>query len=145
MQHMRALLLILPLVLTSCANDQTKYTVTSHEPMVSGSRAAQQLLAFDDSFAHDPQPRDRPVKLVAATMPSYPQELVNAGVEGLVMLRFLVNEAGGVEQVAVSRSSHPALSAAAASAVSKWRFQPITLRGQPVRQWLGFGYVFRVE
>ena len=50
----------------------------------------------------------------------------------MVVLESVVSAAGCVMDVAVLRSLHPGLDYAALLAVSKWRFTPTLLGGQPV-------------
>lgn len=64
-----------------------------------------------------------PPRLVSAPQPKYPSSARNAGVEGIVGVKMLVNTDGKVEEAFVVRSSgNGALDEAAVAAVYKWRF-----------------------
>lgn len=67
--------------------------------------------------------------------PEYPAAALQARIEGRVVVRVSLTEAGKVATVAVQTSSgHAALDAAALAAVRKWRFEPTTdARGTAVR------------
>ena len=64
-------------------------------------------------------------RILHSVQPIYPQQAKNAGAQGRVYLRILVNTQGQVEQVAIATSSGRAdLDEAAGQAVSAWRFSP---------------------
>jgi TonB family protein len=63
--------------------------------------------------------------------PTYPADAQNAHVQGVVILEALVDPTGTVANAGVLRSI-PMLDAAALGAVSRWRFMPTLLNGQPV-------------
>lgn len=66
-----------------------------------------------------------PPRVVSAAQPKYPSSARNAGVEGVVGVKMLVNASGKVEEAFVVRSSgNAALDEAAVAAVYKWRFSP---------------------
>jgi protein TonB len=71
-----------------------------------------------------------PARLVYVP-PVYPTIAVTARVEGEVTLEATIDEAGAVQNVVV-RHSVPLLDRAAIEAVSKWRYSPTRLNGQPV-------------
>ncbi len=64
--------------------------------------------------------------------PTYPGEMMKAGVEGLVYMDCVVLEDGTVGDVRVSKSLHPALDKEAVSTVRKWLFSPATVDGKSV-------------
>jgi len=70
---------------------------------------------------------------VAAQVPTYPDGVASAGVEGRVMLRVAVDAEGRATDVRVEESSgNVALDAAAQSAARQWRFRPALKGGEPV-------------
>ena len=69
--------------------------------------------------------------LINRVEPDYPGVAVAAKVSGTVILEATVNEAGVVTDVKVLRSII-LLDQAAIKAVKQWRYQPLTLNGQPV-------------
>ena len=66
-----------------------------------------------------------PPRVLSAAQPKYPSSARNAGIEGVVGVKMLVNANGKVEEASVVRSSgNAALDEAAVAAVYKWRFSP---------------------
>lgn len=64
---------------------------------------------------------------------TYPPLAIRAGVEGQVVVQFVVDERGNVVDPVVLRSPNPILSDAALAAVRESRFVPGQQRGRPVR------------
>ncbi len=62
----------------------------------------------------------------------YPAAARREGISGTVSLRTLVNANGVPTSIEVVKGIRPDLDAAAKAALSKWRFQPGTMNGQPV-------------
>jgi protein TonB len=87
---------------------------------------------------------DRAPEPVVQVNPVYPRELRNAGAEGSVVVVFVVNEDGQVEDPRVESSSRPEFERPALEAVRKWRFRPGTREGEPVRTHLRQPLRFRV-
>lgn len=75
-------------------------------------------------------------ELIAAVPPVYPPALRRAGVEGRVVVVFVVDEQGRVQDARVEQSSRPEFEAPALEAVRKWRFRPGQKEGKPVRTYL---------
>ena len=68
---------------------------------------------------------------VAQPMPAYPSEAKARGVEGTVVVKYVVTAAGTVSNVRAVRG--PAeLRTACEAVVRSWRFTPAVLDGQPV-------------
>lgn len=63
----------------------------------------------------------------------YPLAAQQAGVQGLVVLRFIVEIDGRASDIEVARSLHPLCDAAAVEAVRQTTFRPARQNGQPVR------------
>lgn len=76
----------------------------------------------------------------------YPIVARVAGVEGLVMLRVLIDESGAVQEATVTRG-HPALRAAALESVKQWRWRPFVVDGKavPARTTVTINYVLRPD
>jgi TonB family protein len=76
------------------------------------------------------------VPLPGNSSPAYPTRLSNAGVEGEVLARFVVDSTGGVEaaSIEIMQASH----ALFGDAVKQWlrtnRYSPAQVGGRPVRQ-----------
>ena len=56
--------------------------------------------------------------------PTYPYEMSRAGINGEVVVDFIINTNGDVIQTQVVRSSHREFEAPAMAAVAKWKFKP---------------------
>lgn len=77
----------------------------------------------------------KPVPL-SQVAPVHPRDLLKARVEGKVVLLFLVDEQGRVEDPRVETASRPEFEKPALEAVRKWRFRPGTKEGNPVRTYI---------
>jgi len=64
--------------------------------------------------------------------PKYPESLMDAHVEGEVVLYSLIRADGTVDSIQVLRSLDPQLDRNAMEALSRWKFSPATLDGVPV-------------
>jgi protein TonB len=73
----------------------------------------------------------RPPERLTYVPPSFPEIARVAHVEGRVVLEATIDEWGVVKNVVV-RQSVPLLDKAAIDAVSKWRYAPTRLNGQPI-------------
>lgn len=76
---------------------------------------------------------DVPPQPLVQIRPTYPPGARRSGVEGTVVLKFVVTESGAVEDVRVVESS-PGTTFVTASkaAVARWRFEPARFRGDAV-------------
>jgi protein TonB len=78
--------------------------------------------------------------------PDYPSVSRRMEEEGTVSLRFLVGVDGRVSQSEIEKSSgFPRLDQAARAALSKCRFQPATVDGQPEQAWASLKYRWRLD
>ena len=75
----------------------------------------------------------------------YPESARRAGVEGQVVVQFVVDEGGAVTDPVVVRSPDDRLSAAALAAVRGARFRPGRQRGRPVKVRFAVPITFRLE
>ena len=88
-----------------------------------------------------PQPRAVPLPIVppsiaSSVLPVYPAKALEGGTEGLVLLSVYVGLTGQPEEIETKTSSgYAELDAAAAQAVSQWRFFSATQGGQPLASW----------
>ncbi len=75
----------------------------------------------------------QPSRLIVQEKPVYPQELQDQGIEGTVVLDAVIGVDGSVlAPRSANTSVHPSLVKAASDAVSRWRYEPTLLNGQPV-------------
>lgn len=87
-------------------------------------------LATTDAF----EPFDAPPSVIESAPPEYPEEAKSQGLEGTVRVRVVVGVDGLVESVAVVESTaKPILEQAALETAKKYRFNPATRDGDPVR------------
>ncbi len=78
------------------------------------------------------------------TMPVYPDEAITKGVQGDVILKIEVDEAGKITS-AVPDEADPLLIAASRDALRTFRFKPYLVGGAPVRIQSQLGFHFSVE
>ena len=69
--------------------------------------------------------------LIFQPTPEYPPLAKMARIQGVVRMEIVIDKDGGVQEVKLI-SGHPLLVKAAIEAVSRWRYQPTLLEGQPV-------------
>lgn len=93
----------------------------------------------------DPATLDRPPKANARVAPVYPAELYNKGLEGEVVVTFIVGNDGVVHNAVAERSSRPEFEGAAIAAVSQWTFDPGMKGGRQVNTWMQVPIVFKVD
>jgi protein TonB len=92
----------------------------------------------DTAPPYDGQPlQGAQLRYAVAPPPRYPRDAANAGADGTVLLRVLVDVDGRPLQVNVDRSSgHRSLDREAVRQVQqRWRFEPAMRDGQPAQAW----------
>ena len=70
-------------------------------------------------------------QLLSKVQPRYPQEAKDAGIQGSVVLRAVIDKQGKVVDLSVI-SGPPELAAASIDAVKQWVYKPYLLNGEPV-------------
>lgn len=75
---------------------------------------------------------DEKPKLVLPVQPAFPFEMSRAGINGKVVVEFLIDATGKVSDTHVVSSSHSEFEASAIAAVNRWRFDPGRKGGQMV-------------
>jgi len=90
---------------------------------------------------------DRVAALRSAAAPVYPGVLRRAGVEGQVVVRFVVDTLGRVEaeSVEVREASHAPFADAVREVMPRLRFRPATAGGRRVRQLVEMPFEFRMD
>lgn len=104
-----------------------------------------------------PNPEDDDIFMVVEEMPkikggqralydniSYPEAAYNEGIEGRVIVQFVVNEDGSVQDINVVRSAGELLDEAAVEAISMLEFEPGLQNGEPVKVMMTQPVVFRL-
>jgi protein TonB len=89
----------------------------------------------------DQQPQVRGVQ----ARPNYPFEMRRAGLNGEVVLRFVVDTNGDVRDVEVIRSSQREFESAAQQAVLKWKYKPGRKGGKAVATRMQIPIVFNLN
>jgi protein TonB len=103
--------------------------------------------AFGDSVGNVYRPGMAGVTLPRALYdpdPEYSEEARKSKYQGSVVLRLVVDAEGRPRDLRVQRSLGMGLDEKALAAVSKWRFQPATLHGQPVAVQINVEVTFRL-
>lgn len=97
-----------------------------------GESAAREVVAVSE-FRRSPAPREatRPVK-VHGVKPEYPELARQARLQGVVILRTLIDDEGNVVNIEILKELPMGLSEAAVDAVKQWKFEPAKLHGLPV-------------
>jgi periplasmic protein TonB len=103
-----------------------------------GEEALQDVAIFDIA---DLDQRPQPIAQVA---PRHPPELLKAKIEGSVVLLFVLDENGRVQDPRIESSSRPEFEKPALAAVKRWRFKPGTRDGQAVRSYIRQQIAFRL-
>ncbi|MDT0633217.1 TonB family protein [Rubrivirga litoralis] len=75
----------------------------------------------------------------------YPDDVRADGVEGVVVVRFVVGAGGAVEEAEVVSSPDPRLSAVVLDAVRATRFTPVVSGGRPARTPITFPFEFSLD
>jgi protein TonB len=88
--------------------------------------------------------RDIEPEVVHRVVPAYPAIAQQAGLEGRVVVRVLVDKAGAVRKVEIERSSEM-FDDAALQAVRQWTFRPAIASGNPVAVWVRIPIDFRMK
>jgi protein TonB len=91
----------------------------------------------EEDFVFEAYELDQPPQPVAKIPPVYPYRAREQGTEGVVQVKLLVNPDGTVGQVVILDARPPGLfEEAVMKSVSKWRFEPGVIEGQPVTAWV---------
>lgn len=109
-----------------------------------GVRALTAVEAVQENAFEVSELEQRP-EAVSQVPPTYPAQLRKARIEGSVVLVFLLNEEGRVEDPRVESASRPEFEQPALEAIRKWRFRPGMKNGQPVRTFVRQAIRFRAS
>jgi protein TonB len=89
---------------------------------------------------------DGPLISLGRIPPVYPMAAKRRGIEGWVKVKFVVNEQGGVEGITILDAKPPGIfDQSVTRCVSRWRFKPGTVEGQPVKAWVKTTIRFELE
>lgn len=89
---------------------------------------------------------DQPAEAIHQPEPRYPPVLQQAGIEGRVLVEFIIDTLGHVEPASlrILESSNPGFEAAAAETLRRSVFRPARVQGRPVRQRTIQAVAFRI-
>jgi len=90
---------------------------------------------------------ETPAAALGGATPEYPSTLRETGVEGRVILEFVVNERGRVDMssVKVVESSNALFTASVRAALSGMRFRPAKIGGRAVKQYVSQPFSFKLN
>lgn len=93
-------------------------------------------LVPDANLAIGSPQADEPAEYLSGPQPVYPSALRQVGIEGAVLLRYIVGIDGRAEpgSIVVTTSSNPAFATPAIEAIRSATFRPARIRGRVVRQ-----------
>ncbi len=86
-----------------------------------------------------------PPRPIRRPQPLYPPELRRAGIEGSVIVMFVVRSDGSVSNIEIQRASHPAFAESVIKTMRKWRFAPGEKDGKAVHTRVRQAIPFRIN
>jgi protein TonB len=90
-----------------------------------------------------PGGRVEPPRLIFQPKPEYPALAKMARIQGTVQLEAVISTGGTIQALKVV-SGHPLLVNAAVESVSRWRYQPTLLNGEPVAVIMEVAVIFHL-
>ncbi|HJT28112.1 MAG TPA: energy transducer TonB [Pyrinomonadaceae bacterium] len=102
------------------------------------------LLDRDQVTAYEVKEVDVKAEVTERKLPGYTREARRVGVEGIVVLKVLLQADGKIGRVRVVRRLPYGLTENAIRVACEIRFKPAMKAGQPVAQWLSVQYAFRL-
>jgi periplasmic protein TonB len=102
------------------------------------------LLDRDQAMAYEMKEVDVKAEVTEKKLPGYTREARRVGVEGIVVLKVLLQGDGKIGRVRVVRRLPYGLTENAIHVACEIKFKPATKAGQPVAQWLSVQYAFRL-
>jgi TonB family protein len=81
-------------------------------------------------------------KAMREIIPSYPGELRERRIGGVVGALIQIDEKGKVETLVIEKPAHPYLNYALVQALRQWMFEPVFIKGKPARARFQFSYSF---
>lgn len=100
--------------------------------------------ALNDVAIFDIADLDQRPQPIARVAPRHPPALLKAKIEGNVVLLFILDENGRIQDPRIESSSRPEFEQPALKAVARWRFKPGTRDGQPVKTYIRQQIHFRL-
>lgn len=75
----------------------------------------------------------------------YPEIAAKAGIEGMVVVKVLIDTLGNVEKAEIVKSAHPVLDNSALFSASLFKFKPAMQRNKKVKMWMAIPFTFKSE
>lgn len=117
---------------------QETVTVRDQRPAGAPARADREPLRVGGNI--------KPPRKLVDVRPVYPQEMRDAGIEGVVSLNAVIDAEGKVASVRLTGSpAHPDLAKAAIEAVKGWQFSPTLLNGEKVEVQMTVSVAFSLQ
>lgn len=136
-------------LLAGCATNEPRNDEPQYQIGVTGNRQsrieAERTHAGGSTEAGRSADHDSAPRLLSSHFPEYPRKLRAAGIEGRVVVRFIVEPDGSVSDPAVQGSPPPELAALTLDAIRKWKFAPATKNGRPIRARIQQPFLFQME
>jgi len=129
---MSSLVILTTIIVLSVATSWSLSVAARPSPSASPSSASSVLNDYDE-----------PPRIVKQTKPVYPKKPFWAGVQGTVLIEFVVDAMGRVKDPKVTESV-PGLDDAALECVKQWHFSPARKGGAPVASVAQAPVTFRI-
>jgi TonB family protein len=146
-------------VQTSSAEPAHTSTATTSEPEVAQTETSSpETLPVEPPTAAEPEPVERTTGVYTSVppggtqpqeldrvVPRYPAAARRANVSGPVVVRGIVRRDGTIDNVEIIKDLPHGLGEEARRAVSRWRFRPATVRGEPIDVYYTVTVNFRLQ
>ena len=131
-------------LVAGCATNEPQYQVggqSSRQSRAEAERAHAAQFGLTSPSANF----DTPPRVLSSQFPDYPASWRNAGIVGMVVVRFNVEPDGSVSDPAIQGSPPSELAAITLNSIMRWKFAPATKAGSPVRVRAQQQFVFKTE
>jgi outer membrane biosynthesis protein TonB len=110
------------------------------------SQEAQAAVSSNDSVYSILMVDETAARMEGSAAPAYPFELMKQNLEGVVMVRYVIDSTGHAElgSLEVLSSTHPLFLQAVRDALPGMRFSAALLNGHPVRELVEQSFAFRL-
>jgi protein TonB len=110
------------------------------------SQVSAMPMPSDDSVYSILNVEESAVRAEGSAAPIYPPELIEKGVEGLVLTNFVIDTTGRADSATIEilQSTHPLFVASVRTAIPGMRFSPAMVQGRRVRQVVEQRFQFRI-
>ena len=100
----------------------------------------------EEEHVYELEDLDDAPRIIRMNKPDYPEQLRLSGIEGRVVLKFMINYFGHVEKVSViEQGPHHLFDEKSVEAVKKWEFTPPKVKGRPASVWFIIPIRFNLE